>query len=176
MTHSDSRPHCFAPLACGDEVVLILGSFPGRRSLEKQQYYAYPRNSFWPIMADLFGFDPLSPYQRRIELLSGNRVALWDVLNSCSREGSLDSSIREKSVIINDFETFFNNNPRIRSIFFNGALAERHFNKNVLVKPQIQARSLSLHRLPSTSPAMAALNFEQKLEAWKIVMRAARRP
>ncbi len=173
MTSSALRPHCFAPLARGNEVVLILGSFPGKLSLEKQQYYAHPRNSFWPIMAALFGFDPLLPYQRRVDLLYCNGVAVWDVLNSCSREGSLDSSIKESSSVINDFGTFFDRNRWIRTICFNGSLAEKQFAKNVLANTEIQMRKMSLYRLPSTSPAMAVLNFEQKLEAWKIVEEAA---
>jgi hypoxanthine-DNA glycosylase len=173
MTRSDPQPHCLAPLARGKEVVLILGSFPGRLSLEKKQYYAHPRNSFWPIMADLFGFDPRLSYQRRVALLTQHKVAVWDVLGSCARKGSLDSSIKESTMVINDFGTFFENNPGIRTICFNGALAERQFVKNVLVKPQIHVRLMSLHRLPSTSPAMAVLNFEQKREVWKVVAAAA---
>lgn len=172
MISSALPSRCFAPLARGSEQVLILGSFPGRESLEKQQYYAHPRNSFWPIMGRLFGFDPRLPYRQRIELLSRNRVAVWDVLTSCSRVGSLDSSIKEDSMVINDFETFIEKHPRIRTVCFNGALADAQFRKKVLIKPKIQTRPLSLLRLPSTSPAMAMLNFEQKLEAWKVVLEA----
>jgi TDG/mug DNA glycosylase family protein len=166
---TDMSPVCFPPLASSSSTVLILGSFPGRLSLEKRQYYAHPRNSFWPIMGRLFGFDPLLPYSQRAELLRRNNIALWDVLSSCSRSGSLDASIEKKSIRINDFETFFVAHPHIDSIFFNGVLAETQFVKNVLSKPEIKPRSFVLFRLPSTSPAMAMLNFEEKFEVWKII-------
>ena len=170
----DAAPICFPPLSSGSESALVLGSFPGQLSLEKQQYYAHPRNSFWPIMGNLFGFDPLLPYSERAELLTRNNIALWDVLFSCNRKGSLDASIKKGSIRINDFETFFTTHRSISAIFFNGALAENQFVKNVLSVPKIQNRSLFLHRLPSTSPAMAMLSFKQKLEAWKIVSASAK--
>ncbi len=160
---------CFPPLSSGSETLLILGSFPGRLSLEKQQYYAHPRNSFWPIMGSLFGFDPQLPYCQKTRLLTRNNVALWDVLSSCSRNGSLDASIRKESIRINDFETFFTEHSHIHSVFFNGALAESQFVKNVSSKPEIANRSLFLQRLPSTSPALASLGFEEKLDIWRII-------
>jgi len=162
-------PICFEPLSRGSETVLILGSFPGLLSLEKQQYYAHPRNSFWPIMGNLFGFDPLLPYRQRADLLTRKGIALWDVLHSCSRSGSLDASIHKESIHINDFAAFFNSHHLVKAIFFNGALAENQFKKNVLNIPEMQNRIMTLHRLPSTSPAMAMLDFKQKLQCWKIV-------
>lgn len=166
---TDTNPVCFPPLSSPSATVLILGSFPGRLSLKKRQYYAHPRNGFWPIMGRLFGFDPLLPYSRRAELLRRNNIALWDVVSSCSRSGSLDASIDKESIRINDFVTFFIAHPHIHSIFFNGALAETQFVKNVLSKPDMKKRPLFLSRLPSTSPAMAMLGFEEKLEVWKII-------
>ncbi len=169
MISGRENPVCFPPLCNGSEKVLILGSFPGILSLEKQQYYAHPRNSFWPIMGRLCGFDPLLSYQKRVEYLSLSGIALWDVLTSCSRDGSLDSSIKKKSMVINDFEDFFEENSLIQWVFFNGSMSENQFKKKVWVKQKVQARMLSLHRLPSTSPAMARLDFEQKVRAWSIV-------
>lgn len=165
----DADPVCFPPLSRGSETCLILGSFPGRLSLEKQQYYAHPRNSFWPIMGRLFGFDPQLPYREKTKILIRNNIALWDVLWSCSRSGSLDASIKKESMRINDFDAYFIDHPHIRSIFFNGALAEAQFIKHVMCKPEIQDRSLFLQRLPSTSPAMAMLDFEEKFDLWKII-------
>jgi len=166
---SAANPVCFPPLSRGSETLLILGSFPGRLSLEKQQYYAHPRNCFWPIMGRLFGFDPQLPYHEKTRILTRNNIALWDVLSSCSRSGSLDASIRKESIRINDFEPFFKKHSQIHSVFFNGALTENQFVKNVLCKPEIANRSLFLQRLPSTSPAMARLNFEEKFDLWKII-------
>lgn len=148
---------------------MILGSFPGRVSLEKNEYYGHPRNSFWPIMARLFGFDHRVEYPERIAHLRAHRIALWDVLSSCSRDGSLDSAIKKDSKTVNDFGTFFDNNPLIHTIFFNGTMAESEFKKEIMTNQEILDREMVLHRLPSTSPAMAMLNFEQKLQAWTMV-------
>lgn len=163
------QPLCFAPVCSGSDLVLILGSFPGKMSLEKDQYYAHPRNGFWPIMGRLFSFDHHIPYPERIDKLQENRIAIWDVLHSCSREGSLDSSIARNSMVINDFETLFKENPLIHSVLFNGSRAETEFRTNVLKSIRVKAQNLSLYRLPSTSPAMAMLSIDQKIKAWSIV-------
>ena len=155
---------------------MILGSFPGRISLEKNEYYGHPRNSFWPIMARLFGFDPLVEYSEKIAYLRAHRIALWDVLSSCSREGSLDSSIKKGSKTVNDFNSFFKNNRLIHTIFFNGTMAESEFKKEIMTNQEILDRKMALHRLPSTSPAMAMLNFEQKLQAWTTVADSLKEP
>ena len=145
----------FPPICSGLDRVLVLGSFPGKASLQKQEYYGHPYNGFWRIMGELLQFDPQLSYQARVRILNRNRVALWDVLTSCSREGSLDASIQRDSVVINDFENFFEKNHLIHTILFNGALAEAEFKKHVLKLDGIKKRKFGLHRLPSTSPAMA---------------------
>lgn len=164
-----SQPTCFPPVCTGSDLVLILGSFPGRLSLERDEYYGHPRNSFWPIMGRLLGFDAKIDYFGRIAHLKYHRIALWDALSSCSRDGSLDSSIQKSTKVVNDFDSFFENNRSIHTIFFNGSLAQSEFKKAIMTKPKILDRQLSLCRLPSTSPAMATLDFEQKLRAWTIV-------
>jgi len=146
--------------------VLILGSMPGVESLKAQQYYAHPRNAFWPIMGRLFGFDPVLPYPERLERLKENRIALWDVAHQCIRPGSLDSSIRHDTVVPNDFASLFEAHPHIRAVFFNGRKAAELYAKMVLPDLAEPWRSLPRHRLPSTSPAHAAQNFEQKLATW----------
>ncbi len=149
--------------------MLILGSFPGAASLREKQYYAHPRNGFWRIMGELLGFDPAVSYPEKIAALKRNRVALWDVLTSCSREGSLDSAISRQSMVVNDFESFFENNQSIRTILFNGTLAESLFKKHTAGGAFGRKAELELYRMPSTSPAMAMLTLAQKAGAWSIL-------
>ena len=175
-TRKTSRPaelNCslgFPPICTGRDLVLVLGSFPGKASLQERQYYGHPHNGFWQIMGGLLGFDPELSYPGRVRALNSNRVALWDVLTSCSRKGSLDSSILKDSMVLNDFENFFEKNNLIHTIFFNGALAETEFRKNVLIHDGIRKRKLELHRLPSTSPAMAMLSLSEKIRAWSTLL------
>ncbi len=161
--------HCFAPLIDKNVRLLILGSYPGISSLEKQEYYAHPNNVFWRIMSEIIGFDRYSDYSKKTDALSNAGVALWDVLYSCQRVGSLDSKIVSSSIYVNDFEALLRNNARIRAIIFNGAKAEQEFRKRVLptVLPLIE--SAPLIRLPSTSPAFAALSFKEKFEQWRVI-------
>jgi TDG/mug DNA glycosylase family protein len=163
------RATCFPPLSSESSQVLILGSFPGKLSLEKRQYYAHQRNSFWPVMGRLLDFDPLLSYQRRIDILKENKIALWDVLASCVRPGSLDSSIELRSMVINDFIEYFTDSPMVKALFFNGRKAEIEFTRQVLIHRDVQSRNLVLQCLPSTSPAMAMLSFNQKVEAWSVI-------
>ena len=121
-------------------------------------------------MGDLLDFDPLLSYPERVSILNRYRVALWDVLTSCSRKGSLDSSILKDSMVHNDFENFFDKNRLIHTIFFNGALAENQFKRRVMTLGSVKLRTFEIHRLPSTSPAMAMLNLSEKIEAWSILV------
>ena len=158
----------FPPLATADARLLILGSMPGKRSLAEQQYYAHPHNAFWPIMAELFGFDVTAPYAERCAALSAAGVAVWDVLAACTRESSLDSDIVESSIVPNDFAGFLSAHPGIQAIYFNGAKAESSFNTHVLPTLSEAHAAIRRHRrLPSTSPAHAGLRFEAKLDAWQ---------
>jgi len=161
--------YSFPPIALPDAKVLVLGSIPGIASLDAQQYYAHPRNSFWYIIEQLFAKTTPQNYEQKKQLLLTNNIAVWDVLKACIREGSLDSSIQQESVEANDFENFFNLHKNISNVFFNGAAAEKEFNKHVMHLADIKSRRLQFHRLPSTSPAHAAMSREKKLEAWKII-------
>ncbi len=145
---------------------------PGQRSLQESQYYAHPRNAFWPIMGELFdaGFD--RPYEERLSILTGHRIVLWDVLKSCRRPGSLDASIDDSSITVNDFAGLLHRHPGIRHVFLNGKKAATLFQR--LVLPGLAAAGpLSCRPLPSTSPAYAAMPFEQKLERWRAVLEAS---
>jgi double-stranded uracil-DNA glycosylase len=162
---------CFPPLATSRSRVLILGSFPGVRSLEQQQYYAHPRNLFWPIMGEMLGFNPLSAYQERVQVLLDRDVALWDVLQCCERVGSLDTAIEPASIRINDFEGFFAAHRRLQAVFFNGRRAEQEFHKAKAAVAEAVSSPRLLVRLPSTSPAMASLRFAEKMAAWRVICR-----
>jgi len=161
----------FPPIAKETVKVLILGTMPGEESLRKNEYYANPRNSFWKIMASMFGFDSLAQYEERKRILLENRIALWDVIKSCERKGSLDSSINNETIIINDFTLFFTRYPNIRNVFFNGAKAENEYFKRVLPKLSETKFEIKYDRLPSTSPAMAQLSFNAKLLEWSKIKR-----
>jgi len=150
--------------------ILILGSMPSRKSLAADQYYAHPQNAFWPIMAELFGFAAELDYEARLAHLRANHVALWDVAYQCIRPGSLDSAIDIKSVVANDFISFFNTHPHIRAIYFNGRKAEELYRRLILPDIQPYLHPIELHLLPSTSPANAGINRAQKLAAWRMIL------
>jgi len=162
--------HSFDPIEDKNAEVLILGSMPGRASLAASQYYAHAQNSFWRIISELLQFDPASAYDARTKALKSARIALWDVLQSCTREGSLDARIERDTLIANDFRTFLDTHNRITHVFFNGAKAEDFFKRHVL--QNIDSGSISYLRLPSTSPANAAMSFEKKLSAWRIILKS----
>lgn len=162
----------FAPIAAADARVLVLGSMPSAASLAAQQYYAHPRNAFWPLMGELFGAGPGLPYAERAARLRAAGVAVWDVLAACRRDGSLDAAIDPASMQINDFPAFFAGHPGITQVFFNGGTAETVFQRWVLRRLDPAALP-ALVRLPSTSPAHAGRSFAQKLAAWRALAVAA---
>jgi TDG/mug DNA glycosylase family protein len=158
----------FPPIARPDAVTLILGSMPSRESLRRQQYYAHPRNAFWPILSELFELEPMS-YAERADRVSRKGIAIWDVLRTCFRSSSLDSDIDDKSITTNDFAMFYRSHPAITRVFFNGAKAESVYRRHVLPTLPQQVSGQALQRLPSTSPAHAGMTVANKLEAWRVV-------
>ena len=161
----------FAPVVGKHARVLILGSMPGAASLRAAQYYAHPRNQFWPIMGELVGADPGLPYAQRLDRLTAAGIALWDVFARCEREGSLDARIRDDTAVANAFAGFFASQPTIRTVLLNGGKAEQSFRRIVL--PTLSDHELHCVRLPSTSPAHASLRADQKRLAWREALRAA---
>jgi hypoxanthine-DNA glycosylase len=157
---------CFPPIADKNAKVLILGTMPGEESLRKKQYYAHPRNAFWYIVERLLNIDSKVSYEERKSLLKINHIALWDVLMSCEREGSLDSSIHDTSIVANDFALFFSEHPHIKPVYFNGARAEQEYMKRVLPVIADEFKRIEYFRLPSTSPAMARLTKDEKILHW----------
>jgi len=156
----------FPPVAGTGARILVLGSLPGQRSIAEQQYYAHPRNAFWPIMRELF--DIHGSYRERCAQLVRNRIALWDVLASSYRPGSLDADIHLESATVNDFDRFFASHAEIELIAFNGQAAARLFRRFAAGE---SAAGVAQVTLPSTSPAYAAMRFAGKLSAWRSALR-----
>lgn len=161
------RVHGFPPIARADARVLILGSMPSEASLAAGQYYGHPRNAFWPILAELLGFDSRSAYEQRVQAIQAAGIAVWDVLASCVRPGSADADIAAESIIVNDFATFFVDHPGIRAIYCNGTMADTLFRRHV--RPLVPSSVQTYGRLPSTSPAHAARSLTEKIEAWRMI-------
>lgn len=164
-----SKVCSFPPIAGEQPGYLILGSMPGIASLEAGQYYAHPRNQFWPILCRVLGVNVPPDYRARVTLLQDNGIALWDVLASCIRPGSLDSAIAAE--VANDFPAFLAVHGSIRMIGFNGQKAQTSFQK--LVLPQIDAGRYDFHTLPSTSPANASYTLDRKYQIWSGFLRPA---
>lgn len=161
--------HSFPPIVAAGARLLILGNMPGVASLTAQRYYAYRHNAFWRITGALFGFDPEAPYEERIAGLTDAGVAVWDVLRSCRRPGSLDSKVEPASMVANDFTSLFSTYPTITHVYFNGAAAEKNYHRLVAspdTPPAAVDHPLEYHRLPSTSPAQT-MRLDDKLSAWR---------
>lgn len=159
----------FPPVVATAPRVLILGSMPGDASLGAQQYYAHPRNAFWPIMQQLFGIDASLSYDERIDGLKSGRVALWDVVHQCRRPGSLDSSIQGGSVVVNDIAGLLAQYPGIVAVFCNGGTAWQLLQRHFLSQRSAMRINIPVHRLPSTSPANARMTLRQKCVEWQCI-------
>jgi hypoxanthine-DNA glycosylase len=156
--------HSFTPIIDQDSRVLILGSMPGKISLEKEQYYAHPLNKFWTFIYSVFNLQPDLTYEAKTFFLKSRHIALWDVIEDCERYGSSDSKIINP--VINDVAGLLARYPNIKSILFNGKKAEKLFNQNL---KNIPACGIKLNTLPSSSPANARINWDQKMAEWKVV-------
>jgi len=159
--------HGLPPLIGATCHVLVLGSLPSRASIEAGRYYAHRRNAFWPIMEALFGAGAEPGYDGRKALLNNAGIGVWDVLAASIRPGSLDTSIDRATAEPNDFDACLGAHPELRAICFNGRTAAELFRR--LVEPDVAMRleSVEYLHLPSTSPAHAALSFDQKLARWR---------
>lgn len=173
-----NQAESFAPLADSDAHTLILGSMPGQASLAAVRYYAHPRNAFWPIMLAItqgqatasFESVKILDYSQRCKLLTDSGYALWDVLASCDRPGSLDSRIVRATEQANDIAGFVNEHPQLQCIACNGKTAQkllsRHCQASLDELQARQKRHLRLVSLPSSSPAMASLTLAAKHQLW----------
>lgn len=143
---------------------LVLGSIPGVVSLTQQQYYAHPRNAFWPIMADYFSFSVDFEYRERLSLLLQNDIALWDVLQRCERNGSLDSAIKKDTIEPNTIPTLLEQHQTIEAVLLNGRKAQTEFNRHF--KSDKAVKRIKVFALPSTSPAYATMTMDEKKRRW----------
>ena len=151
----------FLPIIDKESKILILGSIPGVKSLEMQQYYAHPQNQFWRIIFHLFNENYTSDYVEKLQVLKRNKIALWDVIDTCERKGSLDSEIRNEET--NDIRQLLKNYPNIKAIFCNGQKSFKNLQK-ILGKEC----AIPIFVLPSTSP-LHTISFEKKLREWEIL-------
>lgn len=161
-----SRTEGFPPIVAREPKVLILGSLPSTQSIAKGEYYGNPQNVFWPIMGELFDAGPELDYAERSRRLAAAGIAVWDVLRASVRPGSLDASIDRDSAVANDFAGFFAEHASIILVAFNGRMAATLFRRLAAPTLAKHAASVDYLDLPSTSPAHAAMSFEEKLARW----------
>lgn len=152
------RCESFAPVYAPDARVLVIGSMPSVKSLADAQYYAHPRNAFWPILFEVFGVAPTNDYEAKKALIRAHGLALWDAAHTCEREGSLDSAM--KDVAYNDFAALYARCPAIHTVLCNGRTAHSLFLRSGF------AGTRNVLRMPSTSPAYT-MKYEKKLQIWK---------
>lgn len=158
---TDALLHGLLPVADARARLLVLGSFPGVASLNAAQYYAHPRNQFWPILSALWGMDLHAlPYEQRLDALRDHGLALWDVYAACRRAGSLDSAIQD--AVQNDIGQVLRVAPQLQALAHNGGESARAMRIT-------RTYGLPVYRLPSTSPANASWSFDRKLAAWRDV-------
>lgn len=156
----EKRIQSFDPIVDDQSEILILGSIPGNKSLEMQQYYAHPQNQFWKIIFHVLKGNFSSDYYERVAFLKSKHIALWDVIDTCERKGSLDTAIRNEEA--NDIAQLLKNHPNIKAIFCNG---QKSFNN---MKKILNNSTIPVYSLPSTSPAHT-ISFDVKLKAWEII-------
>lgn len=152
----------FAPVVDDETRVLILGSLPGEVSLAHGQYYAHRQNRFWQLVGDVIGVElPAMDYAERLETLLAHCIGLWDVIAQARRQGSLDSRIRDHAT--NDVAALVSGLPNLAAVAFNGGTAAK-----IGMPALAESRAtLDLIRLPSSSPAYAAVPYAEKLKAWE---------
>ena len=159
MVYSDNMKKAFPPLVHSKCSILILGTMPGEKSLELGEYYGNRGNQFWKLMFNLLGENFSLDYEDRKLMLGKYNIALWDVLEFCERQGSLDSNI--KNEVANNFDDFYSNHPNIKHVFFSSKNAAAYYDKYVG-----RREKLNYDILPSPSGANATKSFSEKLEIW----------
>lgn len=156
------KKYSFPPIVDSNCTTLVLGSLPGEESLAKQEYYAHKQNAFWKIMFDIFKQEYSDDYSVKCRIVLDNHIALWDMIYSGTRKGSLDSDIKNETA--NDIKGFLQDYPNITKILLNGKKAEATFKKNF---KDINVTTITM---PSTSPANARMSYSEKLKVWKAVL------
>ena len=153
----------FLPIIDEHSRVLILGSMPGVESLRIQQYYGNPRNQFWKMLYEIFDTQASKGYEEKVLFIKSKRIAVWDVIENCYREGSLDSKIREEKV--NDFPGLYEAYPNVKTILFNGGKAYETYKKWIGFD---KSSDIAFQKITSSSPANTK-RYEVKLREWSVI-------
>ena len=159
----------FPPIVDARARVLVLGTLPGEESLRRREYYAHPRNLFWPIVFALFDATAATDYAERVAFVMAQRIALWDVCELAEREASADAAIRGEWP--NAIDRLLDTHPLIRAVAFNGSGARRLYDRHFARRAE-----LAYLALPSTSPAHARMDFAAKLARWTALREALLAP
>ena len=152
--------HPFTPFINKTSKILILGTFASIKSFENNFYYTHPKNQFWKLLSEVFEEEFPKSLEDKKRFLDRHNIALWDMVKSCKRENSLDSSLKE--IEINDIKSLLKNYPNIKKIYFTSKKAQKLYHKNFDIM-------IDSYYLPSPSPTYASLRFEEKLEEWRIL-------
>ncbi len=152
----------FPAIADDETRILILGSLPGDRSLQLDQYYGHPQNRFWRVIANITGSEVPLDYEAKLAMLLHHAIGVWDVVHQAKRKGSLDTNIVDE--VPNDLDSFLASHRNIHTVAFNGAKAQKLFDKYFARRPELKYLAL-----PSTSPANAGINFQQLCERWNVI-------
>jgi double-stranded uracil-DNA glycosylase len=150
----------FPPIVDERSRVLVLGTLPGEESLRRVEYYAHPRNLFWPIVCALFGATLPTVYAERLRFVASRGIAMWDVCESAERRASADAAIRREAP--NAIDRLIDAHNGIRGVAFNGSGARLLYDRHFTRRPELVYLAL-----PSTSPAHASLGFAEKLARWR---------
>ena len=151
--------HPFEPIIDNNSQMLILGSFPSKKSFENSFYYSHPQNQFWRLLSEIFGEKEPKSIEEKLVFLKKHKIALWDMVKKCKRDNSLDSSLKE--IEVNDIGSLLIKYPNIKKIYFTGRKTQKLFEKN------FSYLKIKTYYLPSPSPAYKKLTFHQKLNIWK---------
>jgi len=157
-----SFDHPFDAFVPDGAAVLILGSFPSIKSFEDNFYYAHPQNQFWKILAAVYDEAAPKSIEEKTTFLQKHKIALWDMVQSCERENSLDSNL--KNIKVNDIEGFLKEHSTIKKVCFTGKTSQKFYDKN------FSHLDIPTHYLPSSSPAYRAMKFEEKVEVYREIL------
>ena len=150
--------HTIDPIYNSHSEILILGTFPSRKSREVNFFYGHPQNRFWKVISAVFNSPTPNTIEEKKEFLLNNNIALWDTIHSCDIIGSSDSSI--KNVVPSDINMILKK-ANVTKIFANGATSFKLYMKYCYPLTNIEAM-----KLPSTSPANAASSLDNLIDIW----------
>ncbi|MCQ2148230.1 MAG: DNA-deoxyinosine glycosylase [Bacteroidales bacterium] len=156
------------PLLCENPRILVLGSLPSDKSIQRQEYYGNPKNLFWRVIAGVFDTDIPTDYNRKINLLANKGIVLWDIYHSAHREGSLDSNIAEPE--FNDIASLLRDYPSIKTIALNGGTAEKGFKRyRRTCNPDLSGITIIPLKSTSSMVVTAGWNLERLTEQWRLI-------